>query len=128
MPNTPTSAPVESAEQCPASDVRTGCTPAELKQAFLDNLFCALGRVPRAATRNDAYTALALTVRDRVLNQGVRTLQAYSDHNVRVVAYLSAEFLPGPHLANNLLNLGLTENARVAMRELGLDLDDLIEQ
>jgi starch phosphorylase len=128
MPNTQTSTPVESTERCPASDVRTGCSPAELKQAFIDNLFCALGRVPRAATRNDAYTALALTVRDRVFDQGVRTLQAYSDHNVRVVAYLSAEFLPGPHLANNLLNLGLMENARVAMKELGLDLDELIEQ
>src|SRR5215471_15439404 len=98
-----------------AGGSRTGSSVEDIKYSFLDNLFCALGRVPSAATPNDAYTALALTVRDRVLNQGVRTLQAYSDHNARVVAYLSAEFLPGPHLANNLLNLGLMENARVAM-------------
>ena len=81
-----------------------------------------------AATRNDAYTALALTVRDRVFKQGVRTMEAYAEQDARVVAYLSAEFLPGPHLANKLLNLGLTENARQAMTELGLDLDDLVEQ
>ena len=45
-----------------------------------------------------------------------------------MVAYLSAEFLPGPHLANNLLNLGITEQTRQAMSELGMNLDDLIEQ
>ena len=112
----------------PAVGVRTGHSVADLKQSFLDNLFCNLGRVPMAATRNDAYTALALTVRDRVLKQGVRTMETYAEQDARAVAYLSAEFLPGPHLANNLLNLGLTENARQAMSELGLNLDDLIEQ
>ena len=96
-----------SCEVSPAVGVRTGNSVADLKQAFLDNLFCGLGRVPMAATRNDAYTALALTVRDRVFKQGVRTGETYAEHDARVVAYLSAEFLPGPHLANNLLNLGL---------------------
>ena len=108
--------------------VQTCALPIYLKQSFLDNLFCGLGRVPMAATRNDAYTALALTVRDRVFKQGVRTMEAYAEQDARVVAYLSAEFLPGPHLANNLLNLGLTENARQAMQELGINLDHLIEQ
>ena len=114
--------------ETPAAGIRTGHSVADLKQSFLDNLFCGLGRVPMAATRNDAYTALALTVRDRVFKQGVRTMEAYADQDARVVAYLSAEFLPGPHLANNLLNLGLTENARQAMQELGINLDHLIEQ
>jgi starch phosphorylase len=112
----------------PAADVRTGHSVADLKQAFLDNLFCGLGRVLAAATRNDAYTALALTVRDRVFKQGVLTMEAYARQDARVVAYLSAEFLPGPHLASKLLSLGLTDNARQAMKELGLNLDDLIEQ
>ena len=111
-----------------SANVRTGLSVADLKQAFLDNLFCGLGRVPTAASRNDAYTALALTVRDRLFKQGVRTMGAYAQQSARVVAYLSAEFLPGPHLANNLLSLGLTDNARQAMAELGMDLDELIEQ
>jgi len=110
-----------------AGGVRTGHTVADLKQSFLDNLFCALGRMPAAATAHDNYAALALTVRDRVLKQGVRTMEAYADRDARVVAYLSAEFLPGPHLANNLLNLGLVEPTRRAMAELNLNLDDLIE-
>jgi glycogen phosphorylase len=118
----------KSTELVPASSTRCGLSVADLKQSFLDNLFCGLGRVPMAATRNDAYTALALTVRDRVLKQGVRTMETYHDQDARVVAYLSAEFLPGPHLANNLLNLGIVDQTRQAMSELGLNLDDLIEQ
>jgi starch phosphorylase len=101
---------------------------ADLRQSFLDNLFCALGRVPMAATPNDIYTALALTVRDRVHKKGVRTMEARSEQEARVVAYLSAEFLPGPHLANNLLNLGIIELVREALSEFGLDLDQVIEQ
>jgi glycogen phosphorylase len=108
--------------------VRTGMTVAELKQSFLDNLFCGMGRLPEVATRNDAYTALAMTIRDRVLHKGVQTNEIYAENDSRIVAYLSAEFLPGPHLANNLLNLGITEQTRKAMSELGLDLDELIEQ
>jgi starch phosphorylase len=111
-----------------AGGVRTGLTVADLKQSFLDNLLCGMGRLPAVATRNDAYTALAMTVRDRVLHQGVKTTTTYVEQDSRIVAYLSAEFLPGPHLANNLLNLGIFEQTRQAMSELGLNLDDLIEQ
>jgi len=112
----------------PAAFVRTGGGVAELKQSFLDNLHCGIGRLPLAATLNDLYTALALTVRDRVLSHGVRTLDTYHKQNARVVAYLSAEFLPGPHLANNLLSLGITEQTRQALAELGHNLDELVEQ
>jgi starch phosphorylase len=118
----------KSATRSPAGDIRTGSSVADLKQAFLDNLLSGLGRLPKVATPHDAYTALALTARDRVFKHGVRTLETYAEQDARVVAYLSAEFLPGPHLANNLLNLGLTDTARQAMSELGYNLDDLIEQ
>ena len=128
MPPTKKKSRPQSSELSPAGGIRTGLSVADLKQSFLDNLFCGLGRVPMAATRNDAYTALALTVRDRVFKQGVRTMETYARQDARVVTYLSAEFLPGPHLANNLLNLGLTEPTRQAMKELGVNLDALVEQ
>jgi glycogen phosphorylase len=117
-----------SSELSPGGGIRTGLSVPDLKQSFLDNLFCSLGRVPMAATRNDAYTALALTVRDRVFKQGVRTMETYAAEDARMVAYLSAEFLPGPQLANKLLSLGITEPTRQAMAELGMSLDELIEQ
>jgi len=119
---------VDSRKRAPATGIRTGSRVEDIKRSFLDNLFCGIGRVPRAATRNDLYTALALTVRDRVLKQGVRTLEAYTERDARVVAYLSAEFLPGPHLANNLLNLGIMDQTRQAMTELGIKLDELFVQ
>jgi starch phosphorylase len=112
----------------PLADVRSGLGVPELKQSFLDNLLCAVGCIPRAATLNDVYTALALTVRDRLMERTANTVETYVKHDVRTVAYLSAEYLPGPHLANNLLALGITENARRAMAELGYDLDQLILQ
>ncbi len=119
---------VEARKRAPATGIRTGSRVEDIQRSFLDNLFCSIGRLPRAATRNDLYTALALTVRDRVLKQGVRTLEAYTEQDARVVAYLSAEFLPGPHLANNLLNLGIMDQARQAMNGLGVNLDELFEQ
>jgi starch phosphorylase len=103
-------------------------TVADLRQSFIDNLFCGLGKEPMAATPNDIYTALALTVRDRVHKQAVRTVEARADREARVVAYLSAEYLPGPHLANGLLNLGIVDHARQALSEFGVDLDQVIEQ
>ncbi|MEI8046420.1 MAG: glycogen/starch/alpha-glucan phosphorylase [Bacteroidota bacterium] len=128
MSKTKTQDESKSNDLIPASGVRTGLTVTDLKQSFLDNLFCGLGRVPMAATRNDAYTALAMTVRDRVFKQGVQTMEEYARQDTRMVAYLSAEFLPGPHLVNNLLNLGIVEPMRQAMSELGLNLDTLAEQ
>jgi starch phosphorylase len=128
MAKTPKTTRARSTELSPVASTRCGLTVADLKQSFLDNLFCGLGRMPMAATRADAYTALALTVRDRVFRQGVRTMEARAEQDVRAVAYLSAEFLPGPHLANNLLSLGITEPTRQAMSELGMDLDELVEQ
>jgi starch phosphorylase len=107
---------------------RIGTTAADLKQSFFEALVCSLGRLPAAATPNDAYVALALAVRDRVLAMGVRTAENYIEHDVRVVSYLSAEYLPGPHLENNLLNLGLLDTAREAMAELGLSLEEIVAQ
>jgi glycogen phosphorylase len=118
----------QSADDSTIASARCGLSVASLKQSFLNNLFCGMGRVPMAASRNDLYTALALTVRDRVFKQSVRTMEHYAERDARVVAYLSAEFLPGPHLANNLLSLGIVEQTRQAMSELGLNLDELIEQ
>ncbi len=119
-PITPTSA------HPPAvSDIRHGMTVADLKQSFIDNLACALGRGLKLATRHDHYVALALTVRDRVLDHEVETVRTLAGPHSRMVAYLSAEFLPGPHLMNNLLNLGSVEPMRQALAELGLDLDAL---
>ena len=107
---------------------RTGSTPASIKKAFWDHLLYIQGKFPALATRNDYYMALAHTVRDRMLHRWVSTAAAYTAQGSRTVAYLSAEFLMGPHLGNNLINLGLYEVVDEAMQELGLKLDDLLAE
>jgi starch phosphorylase len=109
-------------------DDRTGIEKETLKRAFLDNLYYLQGRIPELATRNDYYMALAYTVRDRMLHRSLHVLREYFRQKCKIVSYLSAEFLMGPHLGNNLINLGLYDNVDEAMKELGLDLDDLLEQ
>jgi len=107
---------------------RTALTAEALAQSFLDNLFFVQGRSVERATVNDLYMALAHTVRDRILERWLATLRSYQAQDVRVVCYLSAEFLTGPHLGNNLINLGIYDETEQAMRQLGIDLNVLIEQ
>jgi glycogen phosphorylase len=111
-----------------ANNIPVKITADEIKQAFRDHLRSGLGRLERFATKNDLYVALALTVRDRLFQCTVESMDTYGGANARRVAYLSAEYLPGPHLANNLLNLGMTEVTREALRELGYDLDELLAE
>jgi starch phosphorylase len=96
------------------------------KHAFLDNLFYTQGKFPALATQNDYYQALAHTVRDQLLHRWISTAAAYTRQGSRTVAYLSAEFLMGPHLGNNLVNLGMYDDVRAAIGELGLDFDELL--
>ncbi len=107
---------------------RTAAGVDALAHSFLDNLFFVQGRSRDRATVNDLYMALAHAVRDRLVERWIQTVLNYRAQDVRVVCYLSAEFLTGPHLANNLINLGIYEEAEEAMRKLGLDLEMLIEQ
>jgi len=107
-------------------DERVAMSKDAFKRDFLDNLFCVQGKIPALATRHDYYMALAYTIRDRLLHRWMSTAETYTRHGSRTVVYLSAEFLMGPHLGNNLLNLGITEEVRQSVRELGLDLDELI--
>ena len=105
---------------------RVALTKDALKHGFLDNLFYIQGKFPALATKTDYYMALAYAVRDRIMQRWISTAAAYTKQGSRTVSYLSAEFLMGPHLGNNLINLGIYETARTAVAELGLDLEELL--
>ncbi len=111
-----------------AEDERTGLDREALKRAFLDNLFYMQGKFPALATQRDCYLALAYVARDRLLQRWASTAAAYTENRSRTVAYLSAEFLIGPHLGNNLVNLGIFAEVQQAITELGLDFDGLLQQ
>jgi glycogen phosphorylase len=109
-------------------NLRTGLRPETLARAIVDNLFYVQGELPESATRNDWYMALAHTVRDRLVDRWIKTVRTLMKHDTRVVSYLSAEFLIGPQLGKNLINLGIYDQAREAVEMLGLELNNLIEQ
>ena len=109
-----------------AEDDRVALSKDAFKHAFLDNLFCVQGKTPALATQHDYYMALAYTVRDRMLQRWISTASAYTTQGSRTVAYLSAEFLMGPHLGNNLVNLGIYDQVRQAVTELNLDFDEML--
>ena len=98
-----------------------------IRRSFVDNLFYVTVRTFDNATTLDHYTALAYTIRDRLLARLVASDENYKRREVKTVAYMSAEYLLGPHLGNNILNLGLWDNVRQAMNELGLDLETILE-
>jgi starch phosphorylase len=105
-----------------------GVGVADWKRSIADKLYYSLARFPAVATANDRYLAVALAVRDRLLDRWLATASTYAREGSRTVCYLSAEFLLGPHLANNLLNLGVEKEVRQALAEMGCDLDEVIAQ
>src|ERR1700760_2884427 len=118
--------PVESKTEL--EDDRTALSKEALKNAFLDELFYMQGKFPALATKVDYYMALAYAVRDRMLQRWVSTAAEYTRNASRTVAYLSAEFLMGPHLGNNLINLGIIDRVKQCVAELGLNFDELLQQ
>lgn len=118
----------EPVKEVRVEDDRTGLSVETLKRAFADNLFYIQGKFPEIASKNDFYMALAYTVRDRLLRRWLNTAETYTKNASRTVAYMSAEFLMGPQLGNNLINLGIYDQVNQAMKELGLDLRELLEE
>ena len=109
-------------------DDRTGMSVETLKRAFADNLFYLQGKDESNATLHDYYQALAFTVRDRLLHRFIKTGRTYYEENVKVVSYLSAEFLMGRHLENNLISLGIYEKMREVVNDFDLNIEDLVEE
>jgi len=103
-------------------------TGHSLAQAMRRHLFSSQAKSPSLATRHDHYLCLALAVRDLLLQNWVDTADTYTRRSVRTAVYLSAEYLLGPHLENNLVNLDLREEAEAACAELGLSLEELIAE
>ena len=107
-------------------DIRISSNPELIARGIVENLRYIQGRTPAHATTNDWYMAVARTVGDRLLDHWVKTLTTQR-RQPKIVSYLSAEFLLGPHLGNAMLNLGIYEQVREAVTHLGLDLDKLLD-
>src|SRR4030095_8984611 len=111
-------------------NIRTGLEADAIATALLDTLHCLQAKLQPHATRNDWYMALAYTVRDRMMQRYIGTVGSISQTNTdaKVVAYLLAEFLTGPHLGNGLINLGIWHAVEEALSRVGQNLSSLLEQ
>src|SRR5512138_1372564 len=98
-----------------------------LKRAFADHLQYSQAKDEHSATALDRYFAVAYAVRDRMMRRWIQTQQAYYKRDAKRVYYLSLEFLMGRALENNLHNLGLLDPMKLALQDLGLDLDALLD-
>ena len=93
-------------------DIVLGLGSASIRHDFVEKLFFELAKFPGVATRNDHYLALAYVVRDRLLHRWVRSARTFLEGEHRAVIYLSAEYLMGPQLGHNLMNLGIEQPVR----------------
>jgi glycogen phosphorylase len=98
---------------------------ATLRRTLVAKLTYAVGKDPIVASDRDWFVATALAVRDRIVDRWMPSTRAIYLEGRKRVYYLSQEFLIGRLLFDSLNNLGLTELMRVALAELGVDLDRL---
>jgi len=100
---------------------------AALGAAYTDHLRHSLAKDESTATNRDRFLSLAMSVRDRLIDQWMATQKVYQASDARRVNYLSLEFLVGRAMGNSLINLDLYDEAREAMGDLGLDLAELCD-
>lgn len=96
-----------------------------VKESILYHLRYTLALPPRHASKRDWWLCLSLAVRDRIIDNMVETQSKHSRDNVRRVYYLSMEYLMGRMLINNVHNVQVFESAQKAVKELGLDWDEI---
>jgi starch phosphorylase len=102
-----------------------GNTLEDFERDLLSNLYFQRGTTLESASGSDGYHTLALTVRDRLIERYARTAAAHYAANPRFVYYLSAEYLLGRQLRQNLLYTDTERFARTVASELGTSLEDL---
>lgn len=107
-----------------------GCDREALKKSIAARLVYSLGKDPSTATSRDWFYAAALVVRDRLIEQWMATTRAHERQDAKRVYYLSMEFLTGRLLTNSVLNIGLGDALRSALRDIDVDFDQVrtIEQ
>jgi starch phosphorylase len=99
----------------------------DLKELTLFHLKYTRGKDWRTATPYDLLTAFSLGIRDLAVDLFIDTQRTYLNEDVKRIYYLSMEFLVGKFLERNLYALGVVEEARKAMDDLGIDIETLFE-
>ena len=108
-----------------SKDRRVEMSVDGLKEDFAWHLRYTLAKDDGHATARDQYTAFAHAVRDRLVERWISTQEEYSRQNTKRVYYISLEFLIGRLLGNNVINLKADQLCREALKEYGINWNDL---
>lgn len=106
---------------------RYGHTAKDIAQDFAEHLKYSQDADIYHTTQEGRYTALALTVRDRIIHQWNLSRKMQRQQSAKRVYYLSLEFLMGRAMTNNIINLGIEEPLREALASLGYTYEELSE-
>ena len=106
---------------CFADPERAGIDANAVFDGMTEHLFFTLGKLAPTASLHDLYKALSYAVRDRLMTRYLASQEAMRARPQKSVAYLSAEFLIGPQLNSNLLNLGIQKEAEQALKRFGIE-------
>ena len=102
---------------CYLDPEKAGMDSDAVFQGMTAHLFYTLGKLATSASPHDLYMALSYAVKDRLMTRYLASQEVIRKKPQKTVAYLSAEFLIGPQLSNNLLNLGITQEAEDGIRD-----------
>lgn len=111
----------------PTTNPLLGRDVKSLQESFVNHLEFSLGKDRFSATQNDFLKSLIYTLRDRLYERWIETQQTYYKKDVKRIYYISMEYMMGRLLSNAALNLGLQENLKKAVWELGIDMEQLSE-
>ncbi len=106
---------------CYLDPEKAGMNSDAVFQGMTAHLFYTLGKLATSASPHDLYMALSYAVKDRLMTRYLASQEVIRKKPQKTVAYLSAEFLIGPQLSNNLLNLGITQEAEDALKRFGIE-------
>lgn len=106
----------------------TDSTPDSLRTSIINHLTYTLARDTRTARSRDWWLSTCYAIRDRILHQYIDTQTRHHESNTRRAYYLSLEYLMGRLMVNNMISMGLFENVCAALKDLGLNPEEIFEE
>ncbi len=103
-------------------------TAQSIRDSIIHHLLSFQGRDPERSGASDIYKALAFTLRDIMVEKWIKTQKTFYAKKKKRVYYLSLEFLIGRSLGNSIINLGLYDEVKQAVAELGFSMEEIREQ
>ena len=97
----------------------------ELKKSITRELRANFGKTIEEAHEYELYYAVSRAALEYVVEKWYNTKKTYAKKQAKQTYYLSAEFLMGRFMGNNLINLRINDVIRETLDEFGVDINKL---